>query len=321
MKNYLVSIIIPNYNHAIFLQERLDSIFNQTFQNFEVIILDDASTDDSLGILKKYKEHPKLSHFLINKENKGSPFKQWNKGIKLAKGEFIWIAEADDFSEPEFLEKTLKPLTQDSGVVLSFCQSTRMNSQGQITGSWLTHTDEFPSNIFQNDFIMHGNHFIEDYLIHKNVIPNVSAVIFRKSNLEKIMPLYFASYQKYNADWYFYIKLLCNAKVAFISKCLNHFRYHPNSVISRAGSESGWMRILEMELKSRNKMLNYLESCKPSNLKKIKIQAKCGNDKLHYLIAEDYINKEKYLKGIAAVLNNPFLFIKALKKILIKTIL
>ena len=79
MKNDLVSIILPNYNHAPYLQERLDSIFGQTHQNFEVIILDDASTDESLSILKPYQAHPKVSHFVLNKKNSGSPFKQWKK--------------------------------------------------------------------------------------------------------------------------------------------------------------------------------------------------------------------------------------------------
>ena len=105
-----VSIILPNYNHAKYLQDRLDSIFNQTYQNFEVIILDDASTDDSLLILNCYKDHPKVSHFVVNTENSGSPFKQWKKGLSLAKGDCVWIAESDDICDLNFLESQLKCL-------------------------------------------------------------------------------------------------------------------------------------------------------------------------------------------------------------------
>ena len=61
-----VSIIVPNYNHAQFLKQRLESIFNQTYQNFEVILLDDASTDKSVSILEKYSKHSKVSHFIVN---------------------------------------------------------------------------------------------------------------------------------------------------------------------------------------------------------------------------------------------------------------
>ncbi|MDT0645314.1 glycosyltransferase family 2 protein [Zunongwangia sp. F260] len=313
MEKYCISIIIPNYNHASFLERRLETVFEQTLQNFEVILLDDCSTDQSREILSKYKKHPKTSHCIFNKKNIGSPFKQWEKGIKLAKGDFIWIAEADDFCESNFLEETIKPLMNDDKITVSYCQSSRANFRGVITGNWITHTNQFSSKIFNQDFTMHGNVFIEKFLIHKNVIPNVSAVIFRKSHLEKILPLSYEPYQKYNADWYYYVQLLCNSKVAFISKSLNHFRYHENSVISRAGGESGWIKIFKMELKVRKKMVEYLEKCKPSNLEEIKFQSEIGNKKLYYLIAKGFVKENKHFKGISTMLNKPDILKKILK--------
>jgi len=94
MKTPLLSIIVPNYNHAVFLPQRLDSIFNQTFQDFEVILLDDQSPDNSVEILQQYaqKYRDKVAHFITNDQNTGNPFVQWKKGIELARGEFIWIA-------------------------------------------------------------------------------------------------------------------------------------------------------------------------------------------------------------------------------------
>lgn len=100
----LVSVVVPNYNYARYLDARLSSILNQTFQDFELILLDDASTDNSLELLDRYKNDPHVSHFIVNEQNTGSPFKQWMKGILLAKGEWVWIAEADDLCEPTFLE-------------------------------------------------------------------------------------------------------------------------------------------------------------------------------------------------------------------------
>ena len=64
----LVSVIVPNYNHELFLKERLDSIVNQSYKNIEIIILDDASTDGSCEIINSYKSHPKVSKILINKK-------------------------------------------------------------------------------------------------------------------------------------------------------------------------------------------------------------------------------------------------------------
>ena len=74
-----VSVIIPNYNHALYLQVRLDSVFNQTYQDFEVIILDDCSTDNSREIIEKYANNPKTSHIIFNDVNSGSTIKQWEK--------------------------------------------------------------------------------------------------------------------------------------------------------------------------------------------------------------------------------------------------
>ena len=109
----LVSVIVPNYNHAPFLRLRLDSIFNQTFQDFEVIILDDCSTDNSKEIIEEYRNRPQVSHVVYNETNSGSPFKQWAKGFDLAQGEYIWIAESDDWAELAFLEVFISVLTKN----------------------------------------------------------------------------------------------------------------------------------------------------------------------------------------------------------------
>ena len=96
MKQPLVSVIVPNYNYARYMDERMQSILNQTYQNFEIIILDDCSTDNSRKVIEKYRGNPHVVAIVYNKENSGSTFKQWNKGFSIAKGELIWIAEADD---------------------------------------------------------------------------------------------------------------------------------------------------------------------------------------------------------------------------------
>ena len=77
----MVSVIIPNYNHAKYLEERIDSVLNQSYKDFEVIVLDDYSTDNSKEVINKYAGHPKVSHIILNEENSGSTFKQWHKGF------------------------------------------------------------------------------------------------------------------------------------------------------------------------------------------------------------------------------------------------
>ena len=97
MRMPLVTVIIPNYNHAKYLRQRIDTVLNQTYTSFEVIILDDCSTDNSKDIILSYKDNPHISNIVLNSENSGSTFKQWNKGFELAKGDYIWIAESDDY--------------------------------------------------------------------------------------------------------------------------------------------------------------------------------------------------------------------------------
>jgi glycosyltransferase involved in cell wall biosynthesis len=100
-----VSVIVPNYNHSQFLSERLDSIINQTYKDFELIILDDASTDNSIDVINQYlNKYPELIRFQPSTNNSGSPFVQWDNGIKLAKGEFVWIAESDDVAPTKLFE-------------------------------------------------------------------------------------------------------------------------------------------------------------------------------------------------------------------------
>jgi len=89
-----VSVIVPNYNHARFLRRRVETILAQTFQDFELILLDDCSTDDSRSVLRQYSSDPRV-RLEFNEVNSGSTFKQWNKGVRLAQGKYIWIAESD----------------------------------------------------------------------------------------------------------------------------------------------------------------------------------------------------------------------------------
>lgn len=101
-----VTVIVPNYNHGRFLRQRLDSIYNQTYRNFDVILLDDCSSDESREILKDYgTTYNGNTRLYFNDNNSGLVFGQWKKGIEMADGDLVWIAESDDFCETTFLEK------------------------------------------------------------------------------------------------------------------------------------------------------------------------------------------------------------------------
>jgi glycosyltransferase involved in cell wall biosynthesis len=224
-----VSVIVPNYNHSPYLHERINSILAQTFTDIELILMDDKSTDNSRRILEEYRSLPHVK-IVFNEENSGSSFKQWNKGVKLASGEYIWIAESDDAAAPEFLSTLVKVLDTNPGVALAYTQSYETNSEGYITGTWFDHTKMLDAARWTTDFVMEGNEMIMKYMIHHNCIPNASAVVFRKNKMEAIGMA--DETFKLNGDWLFWIKLMENSKVAFVAKSFNYFRKHKNSVRS-----------------------------------------------------------------------------------------
>ena len=100
--NPLVSIIIPVYNTEQFLDECLNSVVNQTYKNLEIILINDGSTDSSLEICKKYQQKDKRI-ILISQENKGAGTAR-NKGLDIAKGEYITFVDSDDFINLKMIE-------------------------------------------------------------------------------------------------------------------------------------------------------------------------------------------------------------------------
>ncbi len=208
--NARISIILPNYNHAAFLQQRLESIFNQTYQDFEVIILDDCSTDASLSVLSTYKSHPKTAHFEVNAHNVGSPFKQWQKGIELAKGKFIWIAESDDFCELNFLETQLKILETADVAVAKTIAFLDGEEKHEVRHPALEDSK-------QTDAILYCP------------ILNVSCVLFKAQVLG---PSKQKQYTNYNliGDRVFYFEHFRNAKIGYNSETVNYFRQSASNI-------------------------------------------------------------------------------------------
>ncbi|MBW4658842.1 MAG: glycosyltransferase [Drouetiella hepatica Uher 2000/2452] len=235
-----VSVIIPNYNHAPYLEQRIHSVLEQTYQDFEILFLDDASTDNSREVFAQFAGHPKVQA-IFNEQNTRSPFKQWNKGIRNATGDYVWIAESDDFADPKLLETLVPILDANLNVGLAYCQSWKVDSQGEIITSFHYWTDDLDEQRWRNNYLNHGLDECKNYLAIKNIIPNASAVLFRRSLFEQ------AGYAEESmflcGDWITWIKLLLLTDVAFAAEPLNYFRYHSSSV--RSKSQQGGLEIYE----------------------------------------------------------------------------
>ena len=223
----LITVIVPNYNHEKYLVERLESIYNQTYSNFEVILLDDCSKDKSTDIMKKYLEkYPEKTRCIINEKNSGGTFYQWKKGIEMARGKYIWIAESDDKCDLNFLEEVTKPLVND-GVLLSYCRTTFINSDG-TKNIWEIedYLRDIDSLLWENSFIMSANEIVTKAFAIKNIVPNASSCIFKNPVKSKIMREEKWYSMKICGDWLFYIDIIKGGLIAYTNKTTNYFRIH-----------------------------------------------------------------------------------------------
>jgi glycosyltransferase involved in cell wall biosynthesis len=218
----MVTVIIPNYNHEPYLEQRIESVLNQIYRDFEVIILDDCSTDNSREVIEQYRGHDKISQIVYNEHNSGSTFKQWEKGISLAKGEWIWIAESDDWCELTFLEELLTQAVDNDDVSLVFCNSLRFKQNEILYFSHLTYLSK----------TITGNEYISDRMIKGNTIMNASMAIFKKTKYD-IIPNDWMNY-KYCGDWLFWIYIMLGSEVIECGKVLNYFRTHDGNVSNNA---------------------------------------------------------------------------------------
>ena len=126
-----VSVVVPNFNYARYLRRRLESIWAQTFPIHEILLLDDASTDDSEAVIAALvTEFPVPVRVVRNEVNSGSVARQWARGVTLAQGDLVWIAEADDVAEPGFLAATVAAF-DDPEIVLSYCESRMIDENGR----------------------------------------------------------------------------------------------------------------------------------------------------------------------------------------------
>ena len=94
----LVSVVVASYNHAEFLEKRMESLINQTYSDLEMLVIDDCSPDNSLKVLRKYESHPKVK--LVIRENNGGWVVVSNQGVEISSGEFVIFANCDDDCDP-----------------------------------------------------------------------------------------------------------------------------------------------------------------------------------------------------------------------------
>jgi glycosyltransferase involved in cell wall biosynthesis len=228
-----VSVVVPNYNYARYIGERLASIQRQTAPIFELIVLDDASTDDSVDVIREFLAGCGLpSKLVVNDNNSGSVFRQWQRGVEMARGDFVWIAEADDLADPEFLQEVVSAFS-DPQLVMSYTQSRQMGSEGQILCEhYLDYVSDIDRERWTQSYKADGREEISKALFIKNTIPNVSAVLFRRQALLDVLVDHQQEIFSYRnaGDWVVYLRLMEKGGLAYCPRPLNSHRRHQGSV-------------------------------------------------------------------------------------------
>lgn len=228
-----VSVIVPNYNHAPYLRQRIESVLAQTYTDFELIFLDDASTDDSRRVLESYAAHPQVSHVVINELNSGSTFAQWRRGLALARGRYVWIAESDDFAHPDFLSALVPCLEENPSAVMAFSGSLMVDSHGEeIPGmDWDRWKPGFPPVD-----LIDGKELMRRKLLWTCDVYNASMVLFRRNAAPEITDAH--TRMRYCGDWLFWAMLAPKGQAVEVRRKLNRFRQH-EAKVSPGASRSG----------------------------------------------------------------------------------
>jgi glycosyltransferase involved in cell wall biosynthesis len=231
-----ISVAVPNYNYAHCLADRLFTIFDQNHPVEEIIVLDDASSDDSISVVFKVAEERQRDlSLVINEQNSGSVFAQWAKAAEMATGEFLWIAEADDLSEPTFLSNLLTLMKDDTNVAFGFADSKSIDGEGaHVYASYKPYFATIEPGALSRTEVFDGRDFVARYLCVKNTILNVSSVLWRREALLRALGICRADLRdlRMAGDWRIYLECLATpgAKVAYVADPLNVHRRHAASV-------------------------------------------------------------------------------------------
>ncbi|MFV8818295.1 glycosyltransferase [Haliea sp. E17] len=239
----LVSVIVPNYNHEAYLRLRLESIYSQTYRNFEVILLDDASSDNSAAILREFQQrHADRTTLVVNESNSGGVFHQWDKGLGLARGDIIWIAESDDWCTENFLQK-LVPFFENEAVQVAYSQTVFMDGEGERqTWSIQEYLHDIDPQRWNHSFVATAPGIVRDAFAVKNIIPNVSSALFRSPQQLDILSDPEWRAMRVCGDWVLYLHLLRGGMLAYSPEACNYYRQHGRNTSTSSHVEDQFYR-------------------------------------------------------------------------------
>lgn len=250
-----ISVIVPNYNYARYLPQRLASLLNQQLPVWEILFLDDASADGSVAVAEQLLRDCGVNYrIIVNRENSGSVFSQWLKGVSEARGELVWIAEADDWAASGFTRVAAEALCDES-VVMSYTQSSQVSAEGEILcPHYLDYVADIDRERWRKPFLQDGLQELAEGFSVKNTVPNVSGAMFRREALAAVLAENIDELRSFRVagDWCTYAHLARLGKIAFDPRPLNYHRRHAASVTLSRFTHEEWEEIRRMQARIRS---------------------------------------------------------------------
>ena len=223
-----VSVVLPNFNYARYLKERIRSILSQTETDIELLYLDDASTDESNQIAEQFAGDPRMKLTLFT-ENSGAVYKRWNDGARMATGDWLWFAGADDSAHPAFLETLLAGLEQNPGAGIAHCKIATIDSAGRLLAvDWLA--DPALQAHMSEDYRAEG-HDEAVRLTAGCFLSSASAMLL---NREAFLAAGAFDVRLWSAaDWHLYLSMLLKCGITYSAKPLVYYRAHQATVTKK----------------------------------------------------------------------------------------
>ena len=252
-----ISVVVPSYNYARYLPARLGSIFAQTHPVSEVILLDDASTDDSVAVARRVAaEWGRQIQVVVNRRNSGGVFRQWQRGVQRARGEFVWIAEADDEADPAFLATLAGQLRAAPDADLLACDSRAVDAEGARL--WADHQGYFAASDaaeLGRDAVFPAREFARRFLSERNLLLNASAVLWRRAPLVAALRRVGGEVEglRVAGDWRLYLEVLGHSAgtVAWSAAVLNAHRRHAGSVTGGLAADRHLAEVRQVQSAAR----------------------------------------------------------------------
>ena len=216
--NEMVSVIMPVYNTEKYVEEAICSVLSQSYQDWELLVVDDCSTDSSVSIIKRYMEQDRRIHFFQTDSSSGSPVKPRNIGVDAAKGRYIAFLDSDDIWLPDKLQNQI-PLFGEGAVAVVFSNYEKMTEEGQCSGRIICapHCTDYKK------------------LLKGNVIGNVTGVY----DTRKVGKIFFQPV--HHEDYILWLSILKKGYVARNTNTVTaRYRLRVQSVSSNKWKVLGW---------------------------------------------------------------------------------